>query len=237
MFNPRQNYCTRSFLILQDERRTQKFMDIVSAVVQQVQMRCSCNFTETNIQNYEFSCRSIENTAVFRAKIIYTSLQRARYRADNLVTLVSGWAQSETSIVVDSTRLDIDPACPTQLGSFQDGDCELTNTPGTDTTGADTTGTDTTETDTTGTDTTGTDTTGTDTTGTDTTGTDPTGTVGGNVATFASLGGAFGVVCVLLIICSIIIIIFVVQRKRKHRTFRYIICIDFMCLTSSGVSK
>ena len=176
------------FWYLQDERRTQKFMDIVSAVVQQVQMRCSCNFTETNIQNYEFSCRSIENTVVFRAEIIYTSLQQPRYRADSLVTLVSGWAQSETSIVVDSTRLDVDPTCPTQLGSFQDGDCELTNTPATDTTS--------------------------------TTSTDTTGTVGGNVATFASLGVVVGVV--LLIICSIIIAIFVVQRKRKQQTFRYI---------------
>ena len=93
------------------------------------------------------------------------------------MALVSGWAQSETSIVVDSTRLDVDPTCPTQLGSFQDGDCELT---------------------------------------------DPTGTVGGNVATFASLGVVVGVVCVLLIIC-IIIAIFVVQRKRKHRIFRYML--------------
>ena len=128
--------CARSiiffvFAFLQDERRAQKFMDIVSAVVQQVQMRCSCSFTETNIQNYEFSCRSIENTVVFRAEIIYTSLQQARYRAENLVTLVSGWVQSETSIVVDSTRLDVDPTCPTQLRSFQDGDCVLTDTTGT----------------------------------------------------------------------------------------------------------
>ena len=201
MSKPMQNVLDLCFVFafLQDERRAQKFMDIVSAVVQQVQMRCSCNFTETNIQNYEFSCRSIENTVVFRAEIIYTSLQQARYRAENLVTLVSGWAQSGTSIVVDSTRLDVDPACPTQLGSFQDGDCVLTDTPATDTTSADTTGTDTTSTDTTS-----------------------TATVGGNVATFASLGVVVGVVCVLLIICSIIIIIFVVQRKRKHQTFRYI---------------
>ena len=168
---------------MQDERRTQKFNDVVSAVVQEVQIRCSCNFTETNIQNYEFSCRSIKNTVVFRAEISYTGSQQARNRAEKLVTLVSGWAQSGTSIVVDSTRLDIDPACPTQLGSFQDDDCELTNTPATDTTG--------------------------------------TATVGGNVATFASLGVVVGVVCVLLIICSIIIAIFVVQRKRKHRIFRY----------------
>ena len=104
-------------------------MDIVSAVVQQVQMRCSCNFTETNIRNNEFSCRSIENTVVFRAEISYT-------RAEDIVTLVSEWAQSGTSIVVDSTRLDVDPTCPTQLGSFQDDDCQLVSTShGTDITG------------------------------------------------------------------------------------------------------
>ena len=116
-----------------------KYQDTVSAVVQQIQMRCLCNFTETNIQNYEFSCRCIENTVVFRAEIIYTDSQQARYRAENLVTLVSGWAQSETSIVVDSTRLVVDPTCPTQLRSFQDGDCQLVLT---DITGTDPTGTD-----------------------------------------------------------------------------------------------
>ena len=112
-------------------------MDIVSAVVQQVHMRCLCNFTETNIRNYEFSCRSIENTVVFRAAIIYNGSQQGRNRAEDLVTLVSAWAQSETSIVVDSTRLDVDPTCPTQLGSFQDDDCQLvlTDPTGTDITG------------------------------------------------------------------------------------------------------
>ena len=195
---------------MQDERRTEKFTDIVSAVVQEVQMSCSCSFTEANIRNNEFSCRSIANTVVFRAEIIYT-------RAEDLVTLVSAWAQSGTSIVVDSTRLDIDPTCPTQLGSFQDDDCELSDPTGTDTTSMDPSGTDPTSADPSGTDTTS-----VDPSGTDTTSVDPSGTVGGNVATFAALGGAFGIVCVLLIISSIIIIIFVVQRKRKHRTFRYI---------------
>ena len=165
----------------------------MSAVVQEVRMRCSCSFTEANIRNNEFSCRSIANTVVFRAEISYATSQQGRYRAENLVTLVSEWAQSGTSIVADSTRLDIDSTCPTQLGSFQDDDCQLVLT----------------------------DPTGTDTASMDPTNTDPTETVVGNVATFAALGGAFGVVCVLLI-CSIVIIIFVVQRKRKYRTFRYI---------------
>ena len=42
-----------------------------------------------------------------------------------MVTFVSAWAQSGTSIVVDSMRLDVDPTCPTQLESLQDGDCEV----------------------------------------------------------------------------------------------------------------
>ena len=96
-------------------------MDIVSAVVQEVRMSCLCSFTEANIRNNEFSCRSIANTVVFRAEISHT-------RAEDVVTLMSEWAQSGTSIVVDSTRLNIDPTCPTQLGSFQDNDCELTGT-------------------------------------------------------------------------------------------------------------
>ena len=99
-------------------------MDIVSAVVQTVQRDCSCNFTDTNLQNPEFSCRSVENTVVFRAEIVYTNFGADPYAADSLVALVSAWAQSGTSINVDSTRLDVDPSCPTQLESFEAGDCE-----------------------------------------------------------------------------------------------------------------
>ena len=118
----------------QDENRSQKFLDIVSAVVQSVQGDCSCNFTEANIPNFEFSCRRIENAVVFRAEIIYTSFGEDgdSYRADDIVSLVSTWVQNGTSINVDSTRLDIDPSCLTQLESFQVGDCEseITGGPG-----------------------------------------------------------------------------------------------------------
>ena len=101
-------------------------MDIVSAVVLSIQEDCSCNFTKTNIRNNEFSCRSIENTVVFRAEIVYTGFGEDPYTADGLVALVSTWAQSGTSISVDSTRLDVDPSCPTQLESFEAADCETT---------------------------------------------------------------------------------------------------------------
>jgi len=110
--------------IFQDESRSQKFLDIVSAVVQYVQGDCSCNFTEANIPNFEFSCRSIENTVVFRAEIAYTTFGEDPYTADGLVALVSTWAQSGTSISIDSARLDVDPSCPAQLESFEVEDCE-----------------------------------------------------------------------------------------------------------------
>ena len=110
---------------LQEEKREQKFADIITAIVQSVEESCSCTFSQANVQNREFSCRSIENTVVFRAEIIYNTPDQNGYRARDLVTFVSAWAQSGTSIVVDSTRLDVDPACPTQLGSLQDGDCEV----------------------------------------------------------------------------------------------------------------
>jgi len=108
-------------------------MDVVSAVVQSVQGDCSCNFTEANIPNFEFSCRSIENTVVFRAEIVYTAFGEDPYTADVLVALVSTWAQSGTSISVASTRLDVDPSCPAQLESLEAGDCEsetVTGEPG-----------------------------------------------------------------------------------------------------------
>ena len=149
-------------------------MDIVSAVVQSVQEDCSCNFTGTNIQNFEFSCRSIENTVVFRAEIVYTNFGDP-YTSDGLVALVSTWAQSgTTSIGVDSTRLDVDPSCPTQLESLEAGDCESETVTG-----------------------------------------EPGGT------SVATLGGAIGAVCVLLMVIGIIIVVVIlVRRRRKQKPFR-----------------
>ena len=74
--------------------------------------------------NFEFSYRSIENTVVFRADIAYTAFWEDPYTADGLVALVSPWAQSGTSINIDSTRLDVGPSCPTQLESFEAGHYE-----------------------------------------------------------------------------------------------------------------
>ena len=85
-------------------------------------MRCSCTFTKDNIQNNEFSCRSIENAVVFRAEIVYTDFT---YTAAELVDFVSQWVQSAPSFVVgpSMSRVNVDTNCPAQLDSFLSEDC------------------------------------------------------------------------------------------------------------------
>ena len=84
---------------------------------------CSCTFDDSNILNQEFSCRSLENTVVFRAEILYTALP-TDHNADDFVVFISDWVQSETpTVVVDGTRLDVEATCPTELESFDSFDC------------------------------------------------------------------------------------------------------------------
>ena len=87
---------------------------------------CSCTFAQDNIQNNEFSCRSIENTVVFRAEIVYASLT---FTATQLVDFISQWVQSAPSLIVgpSMSRLDVDTDCPTQLDSFLSEDCAAMN--------------------------------------------------------------------------------------------------------------
>ena len=114
------------FFPFQEDSPDQKFQEIIAAVVSAVSMMCSCTFTQDNIQNNEFSCRSIENTVVFRAEIAYTSLT---FSATQLVDFISQWVQSAPSLVVGASmsRLDVDTDCPTQLDSFLSEDCVSVN--------------------------------------------------------------------------------------------------------------
>ena len=87
---------------------------------------CSCDFTQSNIQNNEFSCRSIEDSVVFRAEVIYASFV---YTADELVEFISEWVQTAPSLVVGParSRVDVDSSCPTELDSFLSKDCVSTD--------------------------------------------------------------------------------------------------------------
>ena len=119
-------------MLFQFDNPVKKSEDIISAVADIVETRCSCGFTAVNIQDNEFSCRSIENTVVFRAEIMYSG----NFNADELVGFISDWIQGGASIVTDGTRLAVDNSCPTQLDSFLSDDCVSTDQGETLSTGA-----------------------------------------------------------------------------------------------------
>ena len=110
-------------MLFQIDNPVKKSQDILSAVADVVEARCSCGFTAAHIQDNEFSCRSIENTVVFRAEIMYYG----NFNAGELVGFVSYWVQGAASIVADGTRLAVDNSCPTQLDSFLSEDCVSTD--------------------------------------------------------------------------------------------------------------
>ena len=91
-------------------------------------MRCSCEFTSSNIIDDTFSCRESQgefrNTVVYRA-MITLQVPTSITDADNIVVVLSEWVESEPSVRVNRVTLDIDSGCPTMLESFNSNDCEM----------------------------------------------------------------------------------------------------------------
>ena len=90
-------------------------------------MRCSCEFTSSNIIDDTFSCRGSQgefrNTVVYRA-MITLQVPASITDADNIVVVLSEWVESAPSVRVNRVTLDIDSNCPTMLASFDSNDCE-----------------------------------------------------------------------------------------------------------------
>ena len=90
-------------------------------------MRCSCEFTSSNIIEDNFSCRESQgqfrNTVVYRAMIIL-QVPASITDANDIVSNINQWVQSEPSVIVEGIALDLDPGCPAVLDSFDSNDCE-----------------------------------------------------------------------------------------------------------------
>ena len=93
-------------------------------------MRCSCEFTSSNIIDDTFSCRGSQgefsNTVVYRA-IITLQVPASITDANNIVDLLSEWVESKPSVRVNRVTLDVDSDCPTILESFNSNDCEISS--------------------------------------------------------------------------------------------------------------
>ena len=81
-----------------------------------------CRFTPGNIKDDEFSCRGgLTKQIVYRARIVGTDV----YSAPDLVSLMQSWVGSgRASVMVQSSRLHLDPTCTTLLDSLKSPDCE-----------------------------------------------------------------------------------------------------------------
>ena len=113
---------------LQVDDEEQKLGDIKAEIIQQIVMRCSCEFTSSNIIDDTFSCRGSQgefrNTVVYRA-IITLQVSASITDADNIVAVLSEWVESEPPVVVNRVTLGIDSNCPTMLESLKSNDCEI----------------------------------------------------------------------------------------------------------------
>ena len=83
----------------------------------------TCDLTTANIKNDEFSCRGgLTKQIVYRARIIGTDT----YSAPGLVSLMQSWVGGgRASIMVQSSRLHLDPTCGTSLDTLKAPDCEV----------------------------------------------------------------------------------------------------------------
>ena len=83
----------------------------------------TCGLTAANIKDNEFSCRGgLTKQIVYRARIVGTDV----YSAPGLVSLLQSWVGSgRASIMVQSSRLQLDPTCDAYLDTLQAPDCPL----------------------------------------------------------------------------------------------------------------
>ena len=80
-----------------------------------------CGLTVANIKDDEFSCREgLTRQIVYRARIVGTDT----YSGPGLVSLMQSWVGSgKASIMVQSSRLHLDPTCDAYLNTLQSSDC------------------------------------------------------------------------------------------------------------------
>ena len=98
---------------------------IINEVVTVVQGSCSCDFTSANIIRNVFSCLTSTDDVVFKAELMYADT----VSADELVQVISQWADGMPSIIYEGTLLFVDPTCPTELESFSVPDCIVPSQP------------------------------------------------------------------------------------------------------------
>ena len=87
----------------------------------------TCGLTPANIKEDEFSCRGgLTKQIVYRGRIVGTEV----YSATGLISLIQSWvASGRASLMIQSSRLHVDPTCLASLDSLRSSDCPITSQP------------------------------------------------------------------------------------------------------------
>ena len=109
---------------------TDKLIQVRKGLAEELQAHIcpTCGLTFANIKDDEFSCRGgLTNYIIYRARIVGNDV----YSAPGLVSLMQSWVISGTASISlqSSSRLHLDPTCPTSLDTLRSADCPMVSTP------------------------------------------------------------------------------------------------------------
>jgi len=112
------------FMDLTEASNKDNLINIRKGLAEELIHLCStCGLTTANVKDDEFSCRGgLTKQIVYRARIVGTDT----YSAPRLVSLMQSWVGTgRASIMVQSSRLHLDPTCGTSLDTLKAPDCEV----------------------------------------------------------------------------------------------------------------
>ena len=109
---------------LTEGRNKDNLINVRNGLAEELEHLCpTCDLSIANIKDDEFSCRGgLTKQIIYRARIVGTDT----YSAPGLVSLMQSWVGSGmASIMVQSSRLHLDPTCDASLDTLKAPDCKV----------------------------------------------------------------------------------------------------------------
>ena len=110
-------------LSLQTSALSEKATDVVSSIVSNVEQRCRCGFTSSQIRQGGFQCFSDSEDAVtYRAELH----GNGRATVSELVRFIEDWITEDggVGILIQSLLVRVDGSCVVMLSSIVEAECQ-----------------------------------------------------------------------------------------------------------------
>ena len=108
---------------MQTSALSEKATDVVSSIVSNVEQRCRCGFTSSQIQQGGFQCFSDSEDAVtYRAELH----ENGRATVFELVRFIEDWITEDggVGILIQSLLVRVDGTCVVMLSSIVEAECQ-----------------------------------------------------------------------------------------------------------------